>query len=94
MPWASGTDATTVFDIDGIINPASTVTALHRLNDKAICYIEVGAAGNYYSAAEEHLPVTYYQQLRPGDLGRAEPGYPEYYLNINAPSTCRGSSRR
>ena len=90
MPWASGRASTTVFDIDGIINPASTVTALHRLNDKAICYIEVGAAGNYYSAAEEDLPVTYYQQLsQAGDLGQAEPGYPEYYLNINAPSTVR-----
>jgi len=82
--------ATTVFDIDGIINPASTVTALHKLQDKAICYIEVGAAGSYYSAAEEGLPVTYYQQLsQAGDLGQAEPGYPEYYLNINAPSTVR-----
>jgi hypothetical protein len=82
--------ATTVFDIDGIINPASTVAALHKLNDKAICYIEVGAAGNYYSAAMENLPVTYYQQLsRAGDLGQAEPGYPEYYLNINAPSALR-----
>lgn len=82
--------ATTVFDIDGIINPASTVTAVHKLKDKAICYIEVGAAGNYYSAAEEHLRVTYYQQLsQAGDLGRAEPGYPEYYLNINAPSVPR-----
>jgi hypothetical protein len=85
---SSGT--TTVFDIDGIINPASTVTALHRLHDKAICYIEVGAAGSYYSAAQENLPVTYYQQLsQAGDLGSAEPDYPEYYLNINAPSTVR-----
>jgi hypothetical protein len=82
--------ATTVFDIDGIINPASTVAALHRLNDKAICYIEVGAAGNYYSAAEENVPVTYYKQLSQArDLGQAEAGYPEYYLNIDAPSTVR-----
>jgi hypothetical protein len=29
----------TVFDIDGIENPASTVTALHTLGDKAICYV-------------------------------------------------------
>jgi len=81
---------TTVYDIDGIINPASTVTALHKLKDKAICYVEIGAAGDYYSAAMEHLRVTYYQQLRKlGDLGRTVPGYPEYYLNINAPSTLR-----
>jgi hypothetical protein len=80
--------APTVYDIDGIENPASTVSALHALNDKVICYIEVGAAGNYYSASEEGLSVTYYQQLQEaGDLGSAMSGYPEYYLNINAPST-------
>jgi hypothetical protein len=80
----------TVYDIDGIENPASTVTTLHKLKDKVICYIEVGAAGNYYSAAEEHLRVTYYQQLREAhDLGKAVSGYPEYYLNINAASTLR-----
>jgi hypothetical protein len=78
----------TVYDIDGIDNPASTVAALHRRHDKVICYIEVGAAGNYYSAAEEHLRVTYYAQLKAaGDLGRKVPGYPEYYLNINTAST-------
>jgi hypothetical protein len=80
--------APTVYDIDGIENPASTVRALHALGDKVICYIEVGAAGNYYSASDEGLAVTYYQQLQnAGDLGSAMSGYPEYYLNINAPST-------
>ena len=39
----------TVYDIDGIDNSASTVSALHRRGDKVICYIEIGAAGNYYS---------------------------------------------
>lgn len=78
----------TVFDIDGIENPASTVTALHKLGDKAICYIEIGAAGNYYSAAQEGIPVTYYAQLKAaGDLGAKMAGYPEYYLNISSPST-------
>jgi hypothetical protein len=78
----------TVYDIDGIDNPAATVAALHRRHDKVICYIEVGAAGNYYSAAGEHLRVTYYAQLKnAGDLGRKVPGYPERYLNINAAST-------
>jgi len=77
-----------VYDIDGIENPASTVRALHRLRAHVICYIEVGAAGNYYSARAEGIPVTYYAQLRAaGDLGRKVPGYPEYYLNINAAST-------
>ena len=80
----------TVYDIDGIDNPASTVKTLHRLHDKVICYIEVGAAGNYYSAAQEGIPVTYYQQLKAaGDLGAAVPGYPEHYLNINTRSTFR-----
>ena len=78
----------TVFDIDGIENPASTVAAVHKLGDKAICYIEIGSAGNYYSAADEGIPVSYYTQLRgAGDLGRKMPGYPEYYVNLNAVST-------
>jgi hypothetical protein len=78
----------TIYDIDGIDNPASTVAALHKLKDRVICYIEVGAAGNYYSAAEEHLKVTYFQQLRRDhDLGKGVPGYPEYYLNVNKAST-------
>jgi hypothetical protein len=79
---------TTVYDIDAIMNPASTVAALHRLGDRAICYIEVGAAGNYYPAGEEHLKVSYYQQLSQAhDLGAVMPGFPERYLNVNAPST-------
>jgi hypothetical protein len=78
----------TVFDIDGIENPASTVTALHTRGDKVICYIEVGSAGNYYSAADEGIPVTYYAQLKAaGDLGKKMSGYPEYYVNIKAAST-------
>jgi hypothetical protein len=36
-----------VYDVDAIDNPASTVRALHRRHDRVICYIEVGAAGNY-----------------------------------------------
>ena len=66
-----------LYDIDGIENPASTVTALHSLGDKVICYIEVGAAGNYYSGAEEGIPVTYYAQLEAaGDLGSEIRGIP------------------
>jgi len=80
----------TVYDLDGIDNPASTVKALHRLHDKVICYIEVGAAGNYYSAADEGIAVTYFAQLKAaGDFGGKVPGYPEYYLNINTKSTFR-----
>jgi len=77
-----------LYDIDGILNSASVVAALHRQGSKVICYIEVGAAGNYYPAAGEGVAVTYYDQLKAaGDLGRAMPGYPENYLNINAAST-------
>jgi hypothetical protein len=80
----------TVYDIDAINNPASTVKALHRLHDKVICYIEVGAAGNYYSAAQEHIKTTYFAQLKAaGDLGAAVSGYPEFYLNLNKASTFR-----
>ena len=42
-----------IYDIDGIINSAPTVAALHDLGKHVVCYVEVGAAGNYYSAADE-----------------------------------------
>jgi len=90
VPNAAGRLAPRVglYDIDGILNSASVVAALHRQGSKVICYIEVGSAGNYYSAADEGEAVTYYDQLKAaGDLGRAVPGYPEKYLNIAAPST-------
>lgn len=77
-----------LYDVDGIDNSASVVTALHRRGSKVICYIEVGSAGNYYSAADEGEAVTYYARLKAaGDLGRAMQGYPEKYLNIRAAST-------
>ena len=80
----------TVYDIDGIDNPASAVRALHSLHDKVICYIEIGAVGDYFSASQEGIPVTYFAQLKAaGDLGAAMPGYSERYLNINAASTIR-----
>jgi hypothetical protein len=72
-----------VYDIDGVENPASTVAALHALGDKVICYIEVGAAGDYGDAYS-----TYYGEFKAaGDLGNKLSGYPEYFLNVNAPST-------
>ncbi len=77
-----------IYDIDGIINPASTVAALHAKGKHVVCYIEVGAAGNYYSAAQEHTTKTYYQQLKSaGLLGREVPRYPEYYLDIKSTKT-------
>lgn len=78
----------TVYDIDGIENPASTVTALHQLGYKAICYIEIGSAGDYYTAAQEGIPTTYYAQLQAaGDFGTKMAGYSERYVNINKAST-------
>jgi hypothetical protein len=80
----------TVYDIDGIINPPSTVSALHTAGKHVVCYIEVGAAGNYYSAAAEGLRTTYYQQLQTAGLfGHKVPGYPERYLDIRSPKTVR-----
>lgn len=77
-----------IYDIDGIINPASTVTALHVQGRHVVCYIEVGAAGNYYSASSEGLTTSYYDQLHSaGELGNKVPGYPEYYLNIQSSNT-------
>jgi hypothetical protein len=78
----------TVYDIDAIENPASTVTALKGLNDHVICYVEVGTAGDYYTAAQEGTATTYYAQLSAaGDLGTKLSGYPENFLNINSAST-------
>jgi hypothetical protein len=77
-----------IYDIDGIINPASTIAALHAEGKHVVCYIEVGAAGNYYSAADEGITTTYFDQLRTaGVFGKKVPGYPEYYLDIRSSAT-------
>jgi hypothetical protein len=88
LPNGQPAPAPKVYDIDGIINPASTVSALHALGDHVICYIEVGTAGNYYSASDEGIPTTYYAQYQAaGVFGNKLAGYPEYFLNINSPAT-------
>jgi hypothetical protein len=77
-----------VYDVDGILNPASTVSALHAMGDHVVCYIEVGTAGDYYTAAEEGISTTYYAQLQAaGVLGKKLSGYPEYFLDIHSAST-------
>ncbi|MGD0394348.1 MAG: endo alpha-1,4 polygalactosaminidase [Acidimicrobiales bacterium] len=88
LPDGSAAPDPVVYDIDGIENPASTVTALHAMGDHVICYIEVGTAGSYYTAAQEGIATTYYEQLQAaGDLGGQLPGYSEEnFVNINAPS--------
>src|SRR6266566_1823190 len=66
----------TVYDIDAIQNPASTVAALNSKGFHTICYIEVGTAGNYYSTTDEGVPTTYFDQLQAaGDLGSKLQGY-------------------
>jgi len=88
LPDGQRAPAPVIYDIDGIINPASTVAALHTLGKHVVCYVEVGAAGNYYSASDEGIATTYYQQLQAaGEFGAKVPGYPEYYLNIESPTT-------
>jgi hypothetical protein len=85
LPDGSAAPAPVVYDIDAIENSASTVAALHAKHDHVICYIEVGTAGDYYSAAQEGIGTTYFQQLQAaGDLSSNElQGYPEYYIDIN-----------
>ena len=74
-----------IYDLDGIITPASTVAALHALGAHVVCYVEVGAVGNYYSASDEGISTTYFTQLSwAGDLGKKVGGYPERYLDIRA----------
>lgn len=88
LPNGLNAPAPIIFDIDGIINPATTVRALHSRGKRVVCYVEVGAAGNYYTAASEGIAETYFDQLRgAGDFGAKVAGYPEYYLNIRSKST-------
>jgi hypothetical protein len=77
-----------IYDIDGIINPGSTIAALHAMGKHVVCYVEVGAAGNYYTGAEEGVGTSYYAQFAAaGVLGAAVPGWPERYLDIRSPAT-------
>jgi len=88
LPDGSPAPAPSVYDIDGIINPASTVAALHAAGKRVVCYVEVGAAGNYYSATDEGVAVTYYHQfLAAGVFGAGVGGWPEHYLDIRSPAT-------
>lgn len=88
LPDGSSAPTPSVYDIDAIVNPASTVAALHAKGDHVICYVEVGTAGNYYSASDEGVSSTYYSQFQAaGVLGSKLSGYPEYFLNINSAAT-------
>jgi hypothetical protein len=88
LPNGAPAPAPGIYDIDAIINPASTVAALHAMGKHVVCYIEVGAAGNYYAASDEGLTTSYYAQLQnAGEFGAKVSGYPEYYLDIKSPTT-------
>jgi hypothetical protein len=88
LPDKQPAPAPMVYDIDGIINSGATVAALHRLGGSAICYVEVGSAGNYYSAKEEGISKTYFAQFKSaGVLGKKVSGYPESFLNIKSAKT-------
>ena len=88
LPDGSTAPAPVIYDIDGIINPATTVGALHALGKHVVCYVEVGAAGNYYTASDEGVATTYYAQFAAaGVLGAAVSGWPERYVDIRSPAT-------
>jgi len=88
LPSGAPAPAPVIYDIDGIINPASTVAALHAQGRHVVCYVEVGAVGNYYTAAEEGTATTYDAQLTAaGVVGGAVQGWPEHYLDIRSPAT-------
>ncbi len=88
LPDGSPAPAPVIYDIDGIVNPASTVASLHAMGKHVVCYIEVGAVGNYYTAAQEGIASSYYDQLvAAGVLGKSVSGWPEHYLDIRSPAT-------
>jgi len=88
LPNGSLAPAPIIYDIDGIINPASTVAALHASGKHVVCYVEVGAAGNYYSTTDEGTATTYYAQFAAaGVLGSAVSGWPERYVDIRSAAT-------
>src|SRR5476651_392441 len=42
LPNGAAAPAPVIYDIDGIINSASTVAALHAMGAHVVCYVEVG----------------------------------------------------
>ena len=88
LPDGATAPAPVIYDIDGIINPASTIAGLHALGKHVVCYVEVGAAGNYYSTADEGVATTYYAQFAAaGVLGSPVKGWPERYVDIRSAAT-------
>ncbi|GAB3356266.1 endo alpha-1,4 polygalactosaminidase [Lysobacter tyrosinilyticus] len=66
-----------VYDIDGEINPKSTVDALHARGKKVICYIDAGVYETYRSDAWK------FQQITPQIWGKPDAGWEgHYWLDI------------
>lgn len=66
-----------VYDLDGFENSKATVTDLHNLGHKVVCYIEVGGAENYRDD---------YDQFPPETLGKNMAGWPgEKWIDIRSP---------
>jgi endo-alpha-1,4-polygalactosaminidase (GH114 family) len=67
-----------VYDIDLFTNSASTITSLHDLNRKVICYF---SAGSY----EDFRPDA--SQFQTSDYAKGLDGWPgEYWLNTSSPN--------
>ena len=68
----------TIYDIDGFANDAGTVTALHDMGARVICYIEVGGLepnrpdGSAFPAAAIGRPVDGYPEERYLDIRSAD----------------------
>jgi hypothetical protein len=72
----STTPDVSIFDIDLFDTPAPTITRLHRLGKKVICYF---SAGSY----EDWRPDA--SQFKPEDLGKNLDGWPgEKWLNLES----------
>jgi hypothetical protein len=67
-----------IMELDGFDTPTATVTALHRLGKKAVCYIDVGTWEDWRPDAKSFPPAV---------LGKADSGWPgERWLDIRQTS--------
>jgi hypothetical protein len=72
----STTPDVAIFDVDLFDTPASTITQLHTLGKKVICYFSAGSYENWRPDAS---------QFRPEDLGKNLDGWPgEKWLNLSS----------
>jgi hypothetical protein len=66
-----------VYDIDGFVNSAATVAALHAMGKKVICYMDAGAYETY------RPDVAAFRALSPRIWGAADAGWAgSYWLDI------------